>query len=364
MWTCKSEIEWRTLLAPLTKAEVDGNMIMVTTRFHNIAELVETTNPIILEGLEPKELWKFFLACTFDDYRTEKDEDLLDIGRKIVEKLKFSPLAARTVGRLLKKDFTREHWMRVLERKEWGYQKGDEDIMPALRISYHYLPFHLKKCFQLCALFLEDYEFDGLELINMWKALGIIDLSGQNTSIEQVGLQYLNTLVNTGIFSKVNKETYSYYVVHDLFHELAQCISSYDCMRIDCSNIRYESAQSSICHISFIAQDSTTYSEGSEFYENIRKETDKLKQTLDIGNLRTLLFIGKYTASFDKIFQDMFKELKALHVLSLVSIPSNFYHTDFQNSSTFVILKSSYHLVRLLLCLTQSQDFMTWSFSI
>jgi hypothetical protein len=324
MWICKSEIEWRTLLAPLTKAEVDGNMIMVTTRFHNIAELVKTTNPIILDGLEPKEFWKFFLACTFDDYRTEKDEDLLDIGRKIVEKLKFSPLAARTVGRLLKKDFTREHWMRVLERKEWGCQKGDEDIMPALRISYHYLPFHLKKCFQLCALFPEDYKFDGLELINMWKALGIIDLSGQNTSIEQVGLQYLNTLVNTCIFSKVNKETYSYYVVHDLFHELAQCISAYDCIRIDCSNFRYESAQSSIRHISFIAQDSTTYSEESEFYENIRKETHKLKQTLDIGNLRTLLFIGKYNASFDKIFQDMFKELKALRVLSLVSIPSNF----------------------------------------
>ncbi|CAO2041567.1 unnamed protein product [Urochloa humidicola] len=323
MWTCKSETEWRTLLAPFTKAEVDGSMIIVTTRFHSIAELVKTTNLITLEGLEPKEFWKFFLICTFDDYITEQDEDLLEIGRKIVEKLKFSPLAARTVGRLLKKDFTREHWMRVLERKEWGYQKGDDDIMPALRISYHYLPFHLKKCFQFCALFPEDYEFNGLDLINMWTALGIIDSSGQNTSMEQVGLHHLNTLVNTGIFSKVNKETYSYYVVHDLFHELAICISSYDSIRIDCSNFRCERAQSSIRHISFIAQDSTTYSEGSEFYENIRKETEKLKQILDIGNLRTLLFIGKYNASFDKIFQDTFQELKALRVLSLVTMPSN-----------------------------------------
>lgn len=238
MWTCKSELDWRTLLAPLTKAELDGNMIIVTTRFQSIAELVKTTNPVTLAGLEPKEFWKFFLACIFDDYRTEQDEGLLQIGRKIVEKLKCSPLAAITVGRLLKKDLTQLHWIRVLERKEWEYQKGDDDIMPALRISYYYLPFHLKKCFEFCALFPEDYEFDGLELINMWMVLGMIDSNGTNTSSEQVGLEYLNTLVDSGIFSKVNKESYSYYAVHGLFHELATCISSHECIRIDCSNVR------------------------------------------------------------------------------------------------------------------------------
>jgi energy-coupling factor transporter ATP-binding protein EcfA2 len=305
MWTCKSELDWRTLLAPLTKAELDGNMIIVTTRFQSIAELVKTTNPVTLAGLEPKEFWKFFLACIFDDYRTKQDEGLLQIGRKIVEKLKCSPLAARTVGRLLKKDLTQQHWIRVLQRKEWEYQKGDDDIMPALRISYYYLPFHLKKCFEFCALFPEDYEFDGLELINMWMVLGMIDSNGTNTSIEQVGLEYLNTLVDSGIFSKVNKEAYSYYSVHDLFHELATCISSHECIRIDCSNVRCESIQSAVRHISFVTQDSNTYSEGSEFYENIRKEIGKLKQTVDVGNLRTVLFIGKFNAIFDKIFEDI-----------------------------------------------------------
>lgn len=324
MWTCKSELDWRTLLAPLTKAELDGNMIIVTTRFQSIAELVKTTNPVTLAGLEPKEFWKFFLACIFDDYRTKQDEGLLQIGRKIVEKLKCSPLAARTVGRLLKKDLTQQHWIRVLQRKEWEYQKGDDDIMPGLRISYYYLPFHLKKCFEFCALFPEDYEFDGLELINMWMVLGMIDSNGTNTSIEQVGLEYLNTLVDSGIFSKVNKEAYSYYSVHDLFHELATCISSHECIRIDCSNVRCEGIQSAVRHISFVAQDSNTYSEGSEFYENIRKEIGKLKQTVDVGNLRTVLFIGKFNAIFDKIFEDISQELRALRVLSLVTLPSNF----------------------------------------
>ncbi|KAL6841048.1 hypothetical protein ACP4OV_029017 [Aristida adscensionis] len=321
VWTCNSESEWRTLISPFTKLEMDGNMILVTTRFHSVAALVKTVNSISLGGLEPNEFWKFFLANVFDGYETEMEKDLLDAGREIVEKLKCSPLAARTVGRLLKKDLTLDHWRSVLEREEWRYQQSDDDIMPALKISYHYLPFHLKRCFGLCALFPEDYEFDGLDLVNMWGALGIVESSNQNNSIEQIGLQYLNALVDNGFFNKVNTERYSCYVMHDLFHELAQCISSHECIRIDWSNFRCESTHSSIRHISFITNE-CNYSEGSGFYERIRKEIDKMKQTLDIGNLHTLLFIGKYDAHFANIFQDTFKEMKALRVLSLVTVPS------------------------------------------
>uniref|UniRef100_A0A0A8Z2L5 Uncharacterized protein n=1 Tax=Arundo donax TaxID=35708 RepID=A0A0A8Z2L5_ARUDO len=47
-----------------------------------------------------------------------------------------------------------------------------------------------------------------------------------------------------------------------------------------------------------------------------------MKQILNFGNLHTLLFIGKYDACFVNIFQDTFKEIKVLHVLSLVTEPS------------------------------------------
>lgn len=71
-----------------------------------------------------------------------------------MKKLKGFPLAARTVGRLLRNNLDHNHWKRVLDSKEWELQTGDSDIMPALRLSYDFLPFHLQRCFSflLCLI--------------------------------------------------------------------------------------------------------------------------------------------------------------------------------------------------------------------
>lgn len=66
-----------------------------------------------------------------------------------MEKLKGSPLAATTVGRLLSKELSLRHWKRVLKSKEWEKQTDDNEIMPALKLSYDFLPFYLKQCFFL-----------------------------------------------------------------------------------------------------------------------------------------------------------------------------------------------------------------------
>jgi hypothetical protein len=154
IWKCNSESEWKNLLSPFTKGEAKGHMVLVTTRFPNIAQVVKTTNPIKLQGLEPGEFWEFFQACIFGDTDVELEQhDLIDTAKEIAKKLKCSPLAAKTVGRLLKNNLSREHWVEVLERKEWENQKNEDDIMPALKISYDYLPFHLKKCFFILCSF-------------------------------------------------------------------------------------------------------------------------------------------------------------------------------------------------------------------
>ena len=102
-------------------------------------------------------------------------EDLDDLAIGIANKLKGSPLATKTVGRLLRKKVSQEHWKRVLENNEWQKQKNNDDIMPSLRISYDYLPFHLKKCFSYFALFPEDFKFKNLDITFFWMALGIIE---------------------------------------------------------------------------------------------------------------------------------------------------------------------------------------------
>jgi hypothetical protein len=108
---------------------------------------------------------------------------LLETGDKIMEKLKGSPLAAKTVGTLLRKDLNLRHWRRVLESKEWETQAGANDIMPALKLSYDYLPFHQQQCFSYSALFPEDHKYSTTELINLWIGLDILQPGGRNQTL-------------------------------------------------------------------------------------------------------------------------------------------------------------------------------------
>ncbi|CAN6251066.1 unnamed protein product [Urochloa humidicola] len=320
IWQC-SEDKWVNFLAPFTVREAEkGSMIIVTTRFPYIAQIVKTTNPVNLEGLEPGEFWDFFQACVFGEVIAEHDnEELIDIARQIANKLKCSPLAAKTVGRLLKKRISWEHWTDILDKKEWLNQTHDDDIMPALKISYNYLPFHLQKCFSYCALFPEDYKFDSLEIGRFWVSVGIIDSSGQNDKIEGIGSEHLDELLDNGFLMKGDD---NYYIMHDLMHELAQSVSSKECAYISYSSFRADDIPSSIRHISILMQDS--------YIKNFGEAMDKLKRRIDIGNLRSLLIFGEYRrANLVNVLKDTFEEIKGLRVLflfmnSLNSLPFNF----------------------------------------
>lgn len=157
-----------------------------------------------------------------------------------MDKLKGSPLAARTVGRLLRTKLILNHWTSVLESKEWESQTGVNDIMSALKLSYDYLPFQLQQCFSFCGLFPEDYEFGREELVHLWIGLDILHSCDQNKNrLQDVGLCYLDDLVNHGFFKMNTKENGSPdYVIHDLMHELAVKVSSHECLSIYSSNVR------------------------------------------------------------------------------------------------------------------------------
>lgn len=153
VWTYE-EVEWKKLIAPFKKVESEGNLIVVTTRIPKVAEMVKTTNcELELERLDDASTTDFFEACVFgkEQQPWEKHPKLFDTGSKIVCHLKGSPLATKTVGRLLRNELTLDHWKRVLESKEWELQTNESDIMPALKLSYDFLPFHLKQLFVYCA---------------------------------------------------------------------------------------------------------------------------------------------------------------------------------------------------------------------
>ncbi|TVU16198.1 hypothetical protein EJB05_39750, partial [Eragrostis curvula] len=320
MWNCSDMDEWKRFLMPFKKGQKKGNVILVTTRFPAVAQIVKTTDQMVnLEGLDDDAYKKLFLACIFGDQQSANDyAGLLDtVGYKIMGRLKRSPLAAKTVGKLLRRQVDLDHWTRVLESKEWELQNDDNDIMPALKLSYDYLPFHLQQCFTYCALFPEDYKFRREELIQLWIGLDVLHSHGENRRIEDVGESYCTELVNYGFFKKDETQGESAcYVIHDLLHELALKVSSHECLSIYSLNVRSIHIPPSIRHLSINIDDASVKDRAT--FDICLKDFDTLRKgRLKVENLHTLMIFGKYYSSFVKIFGCLFKEAKGLRVIFL-----------------------------------------------
>ena len=93
-------------------------------------------------------------------------QNLVSIGRKIVGKCGGLPVAARTLGGLLRSKLSDDEWKGVLNSKIWELPFEASDILPVLRISYYHLPLHLKQCFAYCSILPTDYKFKKDELVS------------------------------------------------------------------------------------------------------------------------------------------------------------------------------------------------------
>ncbi|KAL5216346.1 hypothetical protein ABZP36_007747 [Zizania latifolia] len=351
IWKKNGDEEWNKLLIPFTKGQVKGNTILVTTRFLDLAETVlkNVNKEIQLEALNPAEFWSFFMACVFGHDKTKhplEENVLIPIGKQIVEKLKGNPLAAKTVGKLLRNNLTRNHWTRVLESKEWDSQSSDHDIMPALKLSYDYLPFHLQQCFSYCALYPEDYKFHHQELICFWIGLDILHSGHPNKTVEDIGHDNLIDLINYGFFRReIDDESNTYYVMHDLLHDLALKVSSQECLHIDSSRPTFVQIPPSIYHLSIKfnppnSEDGADKgSEDGANKGNFMKELSKIRNRLKYESLRTLMIFGEYDKSFIVTLSDMFKDAQSLRVVRLPTVSHPKMKSIFDNFSKLLHLR-------------------------
>lgn len=167
MWEDKDKSGWVKMLAPLKQNQVTGCMILATTRRTSVANMIGTMDKIEVNGLNEKDFWLFFKACAFGNENYEGQPSLQSIGKQIAKALKGCPLAARSVGALLYRNVSYEHW-KTVQNKWKSLQEEDDDILPILKLSYDYLPFHLQRCFSYCSLFPEDHRFNEEVLVRAW----------------------------------------------------------------------------------------------------------------------------------------------------------------------------------------------------
>jgi Leucine-rich repeat (LRR) protein len=243
---------WELLLEPMKEGS-EGSVVIVTTRHPEFVEIAGTSmdsrGVINFEGLEEHIYWSFFKKCAFSwEANSSNYPELEEIGKEIAVKLRGSPLAAKTIGGLLRTNLDVGYWKNIKNSKMWQLQKEEHDILPVIQLSYQYLPSQLKKCFSFCSLYPKAFKFTKKGLKNFWIMQGFIKPHENLQQQEVLAEIYFHELESRGFFQNVNNSN-SLYVIDDLMHDVCQSLMKDECFCIDNENF-VEQVSLDIRHVS------------------------------------------------------------------------------------------------------------------
>uniref|UniRef100_A0A2N9IAI9 AAA+ ATPase domain-containing protein n=1 Tax=Fagus sylvatica TaxID=28930 RepID=A0A2N9IAI9_FAGSY len=189
------------------KCGSQGSRILVTTRNNKVADMMGSARTINLEVLSEEDCWLVFSKIAFFGKDPEKCEELEVLGRQIAKKCKGLPLAAKTLGSLMRFKISSEQWENVLDSNLWELEDVEKvvkkDLFAPLLLSYYDLPSPLKRCFSYCAVYPKDYVFFSDELVYIWMAQGYID---SKEKIEIIARDYFENLAIRSFFQDFKKD--------------------------------------------------------------------------------------------------------------------------------------------------------------
>ncbi|KAL5735552.1 hypothetical protein ACOSQ2_030340 [Xanthoceras sorbifolium] len=303
---------WGILKSPFL-AGAKGSKMIVTTRLGDVALTVgREIDCYKLKLLSDDDCWSVFKKHAFESEVIGAHQDSESTRLKVVEKCRGLPLAARTLGGLLRCKARDDEWEHILNSEIWNLS-DENTVLPVLRLSYHHLPSHLKRCFAYCAVLPKDYEFDEKEVVFLWMAEGLIQPSNDNKQLEDLGGEYFRDLLSRSIFQRsIDNDTK--FVMHDLVNDLAQMVSRDTCFRLSGSSklngqskrLEWARHSSYICGIY----------DGKDKFEAFH-EADIIRTFLPIfGECMHGWDLGHiYITSY--VVHDLLPRLKKLRVLSL-----------------------------------------------
>ncbi|CAN4128055.1 unnamed protein product [Withania somnifera] len=211
--------KWANLRAVL-EVGASGASILITTRIEKIGSIMGTSQLYQLSNLSQEDCWLLFKQRAFGQ-QTEANPKLMAIGKEIVKKCGGVPLAAKTLGGLLRFKREESEWEHVRDSEIWNLPQDENSVLPALRLSYHHLPLDLRQCFAYCAVFPKDTKVEKEYLISLWMAHGFL-LSKGNMELEDVGNEVWKELYLRSFFQEIEvKSGKTYFKMHDLIHDLA-----------------------------------------------------------------------------------------------------------------------------------------------
>lgn len=294
--------QWEELIKPLRNGAM-GSRILVTTRKEEVATLMKATAQII----HLKQLSEEFCLTLFYYHAgveiSSESKMLQDIGEKIVKKCDGLPLAAKTLGSLMRVKKTIKEWQDVLSSKIWELEEIETHVFRPLLLSYHDLASVIKRCLLYCVTFSKDYVFDRENLIELWMVQDYLNAKGSKEK-KRNGQKYFENLVMRSFFQDFEVDEYGKTMckMHDIVHDFLLYLTKNECYTMDYKagfSERMEEANDKIRHLTLLH-----VHERSLF--NFR----------NCKNLRTLAAHNSYHYFRNFNLQTIIVELKCLRTLN------------------------------------------------
>ncbi|KAF7116646.1 hypothetical protein RHSIM_RhsimUnG0022400 [Rhododendron simsii] len=232
-------VKWNRL-GDLLKTGERGSRVVVTTRSETVALIVRTSNmeSYKLRGLSNNECLTILVKLAFTEGEEENHEDLVNIGKEIVEKCGGVPPAVVTLGSFLFPKRDKRDWLYVRNSEMRGIVQSENDILPIMKLSYDQMPPNLQNCFAYCSLFEKDEIIDGKKLLYDWMAQGFVQCLDGAGELEDIGEGYILELVRRSFLEPYDGRIFSkpdgreHYKMHNLVHDLAQYVAGNEYLTI------------------------------------------------------------------------------------------------------------------------------------
>ncbi|XP_060202077.1 putative disease resistance protein RGA3 [Lycium barbarum] len=294
--------KWEPLKNSL-KNGARGSRILVTSRSERVVGMMGSSYMHRLGQISNSDCLSLFSRIAFSGRTNEDRENLEDIGERIVRKCKGLPLAAKTMGSLLRFKVTEQEWQTVLDNQIWELEEVTIDLFPHLYLSYDDLPPILKRCFSYCAIFPKDTVINVDRLIRIWMAQGYLS-TVENNQQEAKGREYFMNLAMRSFFHELKTDDKNASVIisckmHDVVHDFAQFLSRNDCYSI--TGTEETENKEKVLRVYHLCWDRTD-------------STVTPISVCDIGKIRSLF--AEHLLAKD-LTRDLSKGLKCLRVLNL-----------------------------------------------
>ena len=214
----------------LLKGGAERSKIIVTTRIENVAFMMYTGHFRGIEVLPKDDCLSLLLRWAFNEGEEKKYPKLIEIGKEIVEKCKGVPLVVKTLGSLLYLKSAERDWIFIRDSEIWKLEQKDNDILPALRLSYNHLPSYLKPYFAYCSLYPKGHIYNSIDLTQCWMANGLLQKSNRsNQEFEDIGRQYVDELLSRSLIQKVcDAGNFITFKMPDIVHDLSLYVAQSD----------------------------------------------------------------------------------------------------------------------------------------